>query len=110
MKRGHNRQQSVQAFSGRVGRVPRLSALVLPFVACAAVTLAHADGGDRNDRRGEGRHVSAYAIGLWGDLPYSDVQAAGVLNLIEDMNAQRLAFTVHDGDLKSGGSECTDST
>src|SRR5262249_55561216 len=45
----------------------------------------------------------AYAIGLWGDLPYSDVQAlSGVPNLIADMNAQKLAFVVHDGDLKAG--------
>ena len=49
-----------------------------------------------------------YAIGLWGDLPYttatSDVQATiGVPNLIADMNSQKLAFSVHDGDLKAGG-------
>jgi hypothetical protein len=45
----------------------------------------------------------AYAIGLWGDFPYSDQQAlVGVPNLIADMNAQHLAFTVHDGDLKAG--------
>ena len=51
-----------------------------------------------------------YAIGVWGDLPYSAVQATvGVPNLIADMNSQHLAFTVHDGDLKSGGSECTDA-
>jgi hypothetical protein len=44
-----------------------------------------------------------YAIGLWGDMPYSDVQAlTGVPNLIADMNSQHLAFTVHDGDLKAG--------
>lgn len=44
-----------------------------------------------------------YAIGLWGDLPYSDLQAkVGVPNLIADMNSQRLKFTVHDGDLKAG--------
>jgi hypothetical protein len=44
-----------------------------------------------------------YAIGLWGDLPYSAVQAdPGVPNLIADMNSQELAFTVHDGDLKAG--------
>jgi hypothetical protein len=51
-----------------------------------------------------------YAIGLWGDLPYSTVQATfGVPNLIADMNSQNLAFTAHDGDLKSGSSECTDA-
>src|SRR5262249_31005829 len=46
---------------------------------------------------------NSYAIGLWGDLPYNDVQAlTGVPNLIVDMNSQNLAFTVHDGDLKAG--------
>ena len=54
------------------------------------------DDDDRDDRR-------VYAIGLWGDLPYSDVQATtGVPNLIADMNRHELAFTVHDGDLKAG--------
>lgn len=52
----------------------------------------------------------AYAIGLWGDLPYSTLQATvGVPNLIADMNSQNLAFTAHDGDLKSGSSVCTDA-
>ncbi len=46
---------------------------------------------------------SSYAIGLWGDLPYSDEQArTGVPNLIADMNKQDLKFTVHNGDLKAG--------
>ena len=53
---------------------------------------------------------SPYAIGLWGDLPYNSAQATiGVPNLIADMNSQSLAFTAHDGDLKSGSSECTDA-
>lgn len=44
-----------------------------------------------------------YSIGLWGDLPYSDVQATtGVPNLIADMNASDIEFSVHDGDLKAG--------
>jgi len=51
---------------------------------------------------------SAYSIGLWGDLPYSDLQkTSGVPNLIADMNDQKLAFSVHDGDIKSGSSKCT---
>jgi hypothetical protein len=51
------------------------------------------------------------AVGLWGDLPYSDIQAnVGVPNLIADMNSQKLAFSVHDGDLKQGsGSPCDDA-
>ena len=51
----------------------------------------------------------AYAIGLWGDLPYSAGQAIGVKNLIADMNSQRLAFTAHDGDLKAGSTVCLDT-
>jgi hypothetical protein len=49
-----------------------------------------------------------YAIGLWGDLPYSSEQATGVTRLIDDMNAQNLTFSVHDGDLKAGSSVCSD--
>ncbi len=50
-----------------------------------------------------------YAIGLWGDLPYSSEQGTvGLPNLIADMNANRLAFTVHDGDLKQGSNSLCD--
>jgi hypothetical protein len=64
------------------------------------------DGEDDDERDGR-----AYAIGLWGDLPYSDLQATtGVPNLIADMNRQALAFTVHDGDLKAGNSTPNSST
>jgi len=68
-------------------------------LAVAAVAGAVADAhGDRDRHERE-----PYAIGLWGDLPYSDVQATvGIPNLVADMNGARLAFTVHDGDLKTG--------
>jgi hypothetical protein len=47
---------------------------------------------------------------LWGDLPYNDTQkTVGVPNLVADMNKQKLAFTVHDGDVKSGSTPCTDN-
>src|SRR5258706_13533062 len=70
--------------------------LVLAGVIAASAWAERDDDEDRND---DGR----YAIGLWGDLPYSDLQAqVGVPNLIADMNGQKLAFTVHDGDLKAG--------
>jgi hypothetical protein len=79
-------------------------------VALTAATVAIAVSGygrlqaredDDHDHEGNGREP--YAIGLWGDLPYSDLQATtGVPNLIADMNKHDLAFTVHDGDLKAG--------
>ena len=75
-----------------------LSAAGLVIAGAIAVNaLAERDDEDRDD------DGAAYAIGLWGDMPYSDLQAqVGVPNLIADMNSQRLAFTVHDGDLKAG--------
>lgn len=89
-------------------------ALSIPaLLALAIISPAHA-GEDRDHGRDDARNNranSAYAIGLWGDLPYSAAQeTVGVPNLIADMNAQRLAFTVHDGDLKAGSnSPCDDA-
>ena len=56
----------------------------------------------RPDRAGR-----SYEISLWGDLPYSAAQReSGVPNLVADMNREKLAFTVHDGDIKAGGERC----
>src|SRR5262249_26229086 len=86
--------------STRNNRAGMLSLLLAACLAICPAFSAHAD--DDRDRGGESR---TYAIGLWGDLPDSDLQAqVGVPNLIADMNAQKLAFAVHDGDLKAGNS------
>jgi hypothetical protein len=78
----------------------KILGLLVALTAGAALVAAvavQAGEGKKNDGGFE------YAIGLWGDLPYNDVQAqVGVPNLISDMNDQDLAFTVHDGDLKAG--------
>jgi hypothetical protein len=82
--------------------------LVAAALLVTAMTTGSAVATDGTDDQGDDRDT--YAIGLWGDMPYSTLQATvGVPNLIADMNAQHLKFTVHDGDLKSGGSECTDA-
>ena len=75
------------------------AALAFTVLALSAAALGTATAGEDDD---EGQSEPS-EIGLWGDLPYSDVQAqVGVPNLIADMNAHRLKFTVHDGDLKAG--------
>ena len=78
------------------------SIAVLTLVGITTTVVTTKDFGDREgDDERDGR--GTYAIGLWGDLPYSDLQATtGVPNLIADMNRQDLEFTVHDGDLKVG--------
>lgn len=79
-------------------------------LSLGVATAAMADNRSRDDDRHDGDR-GAYAIGLWGDLPYSTEQiATGMPNLIADMNAHALRFTVHDGDLKQGsGSPCDDA-
>src|SRR5437763_13716773 len=84
--------------------MPMMVILFLVTFTTRAVIAAESNG--QND----GRQGGTYAIGLWGDLPYSTAQATvGVPNLIADMTAPNLAITVHDGALKSGSSECKDS-
>ncbi|MGZ4270848.1 MAG: hypothetical protein ACXVSX_16775 [Solirubrobacteraceae bacterium] len=85
---------------------PLLAAL-LAAAATAGVATAGTQftAGGAHHRDGD----RSYSIGLWGDLPYSDVQkTVGVPNLVADMNSQPLAFTANDGDIKSGSSPCTD--
>jgi hypothetical protein len=88
-----------------------IAAALLSAAATAGVAVAgHGPDHHRSHR------ADSYAIGLWGDLPYSNGNAdttyvqktTGVPNLIADMNRQDLAFSVHDGDLKDGSSRCSD--
>src|SRR3954453_12774909 len=82
---------------------------LLAAAAANFATAAQSAKEDEADIKKQHR-LSPFAIGLWGDLPYSTVQAeVGVPNLIADMNSQDLAFTAHDGDLKSGSSVCSDA-
>src|SRR5215510_13188300 len=84
-------------------------ALIAVVVAAMPITLAQGNNGVGGIN---GNANAAYAIGLWGDLPYSAIQeSVGLPNLIADMNSQQLAFTVHDGDLKTGNAApiCNDA-
>jgi hypothetical protein len=86
----------------------RLSRWVFAISVMVAAAISPANADDRGDGR-DNDEKDTYAIGLWGDLPYSDEQATvGIPNLIADMNSQRLAFTVHDGDLKAGSNSLCD--
>lgn len=83
---------------------------MLIFATGSAVR-AGLDGNASEGQGDEDQGHDVYAIGLWGDFPYSDVQATtGVPNLIADMNSQDLEFTAHDGDLKAGNSTPNSTT
>jgi len=82
--------------------------LLASLIAAAATAGLATAGKDDDDDRGGDRSARSYEVGLWGDLPYSEEQrTVGVPNLVADMNRQRLALTVHDGDIKSGASPCS---
>lgn len=48
------------------------------------------------------------SFGLFGDTPYSHRERERLPELIAEMDGEDLAFVVHDGDIKSGGSQCSD--
>lgn len=74
-----------------------LAGVLVTTSVVAGIVAGRAGNGASNNKTFE------YAVGLWGDLPYSDAQATtGVPNLITDMNNSDIAFSVHDGDLKAG--------
>lgn len=53
--------------------------------------------------------AQSFQFALIGDVPYSDEAVTNDFpNLIEELNRARLAFVVHDGDIKSAGAPCTD--
>lgn len=49
------------------------------------------------------------AFALMGDTPYNDAEVRALDALIDDVNAQDLAFVVHVGDITSGRGPCTDA-
>lgn len=48
------------------------------------------------------------SFGLFGDTPYSQRERERLPELMAEMDREDLAFVVHDGDIKSGGSVCSD--
>ena len=51
-----------------------------------------------------------FDFALIGDVPYTDEQTTNLFpNMIRELNAAPLEFVVHDGDIKSGNTPCTDA-
>ena len=48
-------------------------------------------------------------IGLFGDTSYSQRERELLPDLMAEMDSEDLAFVIHDGDIKSGGSVCSDA-
>ena len=48
------------------------------------------------------------SFGLFGDTPYTRWERAQLPDMMAEMDGDDLAFVVHDGDIKDGGSVCSD--
>jgi hypothetical protein len=48
------------------------------------------------------------SFGLFGDTPYSSYEREQLPHMLAEMGRESLAFVVHDGDIKSGSSVCSD--
>ncbi len=65
----------------------------------------------RSGHPGEGTAGSGerFEFALIGDVPYDAAQSTNSFpNLIAELNAAKLEFVVHDGDIKAGATPCTD--
>jgi hypothetical protein len=85
-------------------RLTALGAVAAAFLIAGA---AGAPADDRNDHDRD-RDRDGFTFALWGDMPYSATELAKLPALIADINAAKVAFSVYDGDIKSGSSLCTD--
>lgn len=76
--------------------------------ALVGTACAHNDKDDKHDRDYD-KNRQKYTIALFGDMPYNAIGKEQYPNLIADVNAAHVEFSVFDGDLKSGGDgACTD--
>ena len=57
----------------------------------------------------ESRPASAFEFAAIGDLPYSETDSLRFERLRDRINAEDLAFVLHVGDIKGGGSSCDDA-
>lgn len=78
---------------------PKLKISLLAMISL--VTLSAVSAAQAQDNK--------YSFALWGDMPYAKADdAPHIPALIADMNAAKIEFSIYDGDIKDGSSQCTD--
>jgi hypothetical protein len=88
----------------------KLSYSMLGIAIAAAAALALGVTAGRADQGDNPSGPAHYTIALFGDMPYNAQGKADYPFLLQDVNASDSAFSVFDGDLKSGGDGgCVDS-
>ena len=53
--------------------------------------------------------AQTFSFGLWGDMPYKKAgDEPKIPALLKSINQSDIAFSIYDGDIKDGSSQCTD--
>lgn len=56
-----------------------------------------------------GAQAQDFTFGLWGDMPYvKNGDAPKMQAVLDSINASDIKFSLYDGDIKDGSSQCTD--
>ena len=98
----------------RFKRLVMGAALLAGIVGSSAVFTAAGGDDNSNSNSNSNNDGERFSVALWGDMPYVKggaewTSARQVENLIADVNKQKVAFSVFDGDIKSGSSFCDNS-
>jgi hypothetical protein len=76
--------------------------------ACLALTVA-ACANTGSQGKQSASTPDSYTFGLWGDMPYKKAGDQPKLPaVLQSINASDIAFSLYDGDIKDGSSQCTD--
>ena len=88
----------------------RFTGALMATATAASMFATLAASAGQDDRRlvASPEDAGVYRIALDGDMPYGDAGRAQYPNVIDEINRFKPAFTVFDGDTKSGKELCTD--
>ena len=84
--------------------LPQVRCIPLLFVLLACLTGAASAGSEHDNP------PSGFSFAAFGDVPYSHIERERMLDMLAEQAALPLAFSIHIGDIKSGGSACDDAT
>jgi hypothetical protein len=83
--------------------------LTLTLALSSLLGLSLAASAAADERRGPGRNGrDPVRFSLIGDVPYRDTDILKFDEVIREINAAGVDFTIHTGDIKSGSSTCAD--
>jgi hypothetical protein len=75
-----------------------LTPLLRKSLVCAALALSFGAAQAQN-----------FSFGLWGDMPYAKAgDQSKIPAVLKSLNQSDIAFSIYDGDIKDGSSQCTD--